>query len=456
MNRFTRALIYGVIAAVSGVVLSLLPGLIALEEAVGLKILFKLRGSMPPPPSAVIISLDRESARKLSLPIDSRKWPRSTHAKLVEALHKMQAKVIVFDMLFSEPQSDHEDEAFSKSINMAGNVVLCEFLEKESFTIDQKDNKSIERINIERVIPPVSPLAESAVALAPFPLPKIPVQLSRYWTFKGSAENLPTLPVIAINVFTLNAYDDLAKLIKKQIPEQFNQLLPEKNTILENRELVNNVIALRTLFKTNPSISIELIQSVNTSDQLYSSPKVKQDLSTLIRLFGGDQTPFLNYYGPPGTIVTIPYHQILHPSKGSFPGDPEIEVRGKAVFIGMSETLHTGQKDGFHTVFSQPDGIDLSGVEVAATAFSNLLSFFWMERATWASILANVLLDSLSFSTIILKIAGKKLIFDIIYKRSFLLTTTISKWGIHVKSGACLFHLPWKIDFSFDICKMGS
>ncbi|MEN8247071.1 MAG: CHASE2 domain-containing protein, partial [Thermodesulfobacteriota bacterium] len=203
MRRFSRALLYGVIVAVSGVALSLLPGLIALEEAVGLKILFKLRGPMPQPPSAVVISLGRASARELGLPIDSRKWPRSAHALLVETLHQMQAKVIVFDMLFNEPQSDQEDETFSRSIAMAGNVVLCELLETESFTIDQNDDKSIERINIERVIPPVSPLAESAVALAPFPLPKIPVQLSRYWAFKGSAEHLPTLPVIAINVFAL-------------------------------------------------------------------------------------------------------------------------------------------------------------------------------------------------------------------------------------------------------------
>jgi adenylate cyclase len=46
---------------------------------------------------------------------------------------------------------------------------------------------------------------------------------------------------------------------------------------------------------------------------------------------------------------------------------------GKVVFIGFSEQLQPEQKDGFYTVFSQKDGLDVSGVEIAATAFGNLL-----------------------------------------------------------------------------------
>jgi adenylate cyclase len=46
---------------------------------------------------------------------------------------------------------------------------------------------------------------------------------------------------------------------------------------------------------------------------------------------------------------------------------------GKAVFVGFSEQLQPEQKDGFYTVFSEASGLDLSGVEIAATAFANLL-----------------------------------------------------------------------------------
>ena len=48
-------------------------------------------------------------------------------------------------------------------------------------------------------------------------------------------------------------------------------------------------------------------------------------------------------------------------------------IRGKTVFIGAARDSWFGQKDGFYTVFSRPDGLDISGVELGATIFSNLL-----------------------------------------------------------------------------------
>ena len=42
------------------------------------------------------------------------------------------------------------------------------------------------------------------------------------------------------------------------------------------------------------------------------------------------------------------------------------------MFIGQSELINL-HDDGFATAFSRADGIDLSGVEIAATAFANLL-----------------------------------------------------------------------------------
>ena len=44
------------------------------------------------------------------------------------------------------------------------------------------------------------------------------------------------------------------------------------------------------------------------------------------------------------------------------------------VFVGFSEKFHQAeQTDSFDTVFSQADGLKLSGVEIAATMFANLL-----------------------------------------------------------------------------------
>jgi adenylate cyclase len=81
----------------------------------------------------------------------------------------------------------------------------------------------------------------------------------------------------------------------------------------------------------------------------------------------------LNYYGPPGTIETIPYFQLIQHSKKSNISLTHLDLKGKVVFVGLSERLRPQQKDGFYSVFSQSTGIDISGVEIAATAFANLL-----------------------------------------------------------------------------------
>ena len=52
----------------------------------------------------------------------------------------------------------------------------------------------------------------------------------------------------------------------------------------------------------------------------------------------------------------------------------ERAIKGKTVFIGVSELAKPVKEDGFPTVFSRSDGVELSGVEIAATAFANLVT----------------------------------------------------------------------------------
>ncbi len=79
----------------------------------------------------------------------------------------------------------------------------------------------------------------------------------------------------------------------------------------------------------------------------------------------------LDFYGPPRTIRTISYDALV--------GTDDVAaalregLRGKAVFVGFSESAQPEQKDNYYTVFSQQSGLDLSGVEIAATAFGNML-----------------------------------------------------------------------------------
>jgi serine phosphatase RsbU (regulator of sigma subunit) len=71
-------------------------------------------------------------------------------------------------------------------------------------------------------------------------------------------------------------------------------------------------------------------------------------------------------------MTTIPFHEALQISDGKIKNKP-MDLKGKAVFVGLSEVLLADRKDSFYTVFSKANGIFISGVEIAATAFANIL-----------------------------------------------------------------------------------
>lgn len=85
-------------------------------------ILFKaaaLNSGSEPADDIVIIGIDDRSLDELGR---FSSWPRSYHAHVVDALAEAGARVIVFDILFSEPSPD--DELLAASIGNAGNVIL--------------------------------------------------------------------------------------------------------------------------------------------------------------------------------------------------------------------------------------------------------------------------------------------------------------------------------------------
>jgi adenylate cyclase len=90
-------------------------------------------------------------------------------------------------------------------------------------------------------------------------------------------------------------------------------------------------------------------------------------------MYQSAKSRFLNFYGPPGTIITVSYHQIFELQEKVASKQKQFDFSGKAIFIGLSERSLSEQKDGFYTVFSESSGLDLSGVEIAATAFANLI-----------------------------------------------------------------------------------
>jgi len=77
----------------------------------------------PPPPQLLLVGIDEPSFQELRL---SWPWPRSLHARLVKRLSEAGARLIVFDILFTEPSNPENDAVFAGAIKDAGNVVLAE------------------------------------------------------------------------------------------------------------------------------------------------------------------------------------------------------------------------------------------------------------------------------------------------------------------------------------------
>ena len=86
-------------------------------------------------------------------------------------------------------------------------------------------------------------------------------------------------------------------------------------------------------------------------------------------MYSGDDARLLNFYGPAGTIPSVAYDEVLASASDAL----ALRFKGRAVFVGFAETEQPEQVEHYATAFSSGDGLDLSGVEIAATAFSNLL-----------------------------------------------------------------------------------
>lgn len=78
----------------------------------------------------------------------------------------------------------------------------------------------------------------------------------------------------------------------------------------------------------------------------------------------------LGFFGPAGTIPNLALGDLLTGREGGTA--PVGGWAGSAVLIGLQEPGVALAPDSFVTVFGDARGIDLSGVEIAATAFANL------------------------------------------------------------------------------------
>lgn len=365
----TKGLLLGLMVALTGILLASSNMGRWLEEEVGLAWLFQLRGPLPAPSEVVVVSIDHISSQRLGLASNPRKWPRSLHGDLVRKLNEHGAAVIVFDIIFEESRDPQGSAFFAAALREAGNVILFQSLNKDPIASEAPYGQNRQTGYIETLISPIPILSEAAIGLGPFPLPKVPAQVNHFITFKSELGDIPTLPVVALEVYGHAVYGVLHNWIKEVIPEQITQLPANREQINQLGGIHKLSQKLRRLFLSNPGLAQKLLHRLEYSSPALT-PEQRELLASLISSYAQPDSLYLNLYGPPQTITTIPYYKVLEYAEH---GDP-LELAGKAVFVGFSEQFQPEQKDGFYTVFTEDQsGLDVSGVEIAATAFANLL-----------------------------------------------------------------------------------
>jgi adenylate cyclase len=376
-----KAALVGLFIAAAGLGAGLTPLGLRLEQDIGLDWLFQLRGPRAAPPEVIVVSIDRESSVRLGLSKKPRQWPRSLHAELIRKLADKGAAVIAFDIIFEQSRNPAHDREFADAIRAAGNVVLFEYLQKDTVPPDTQQAGRLSTVNIEKLVPPIPVLADAAIALAPFPLPKVPTKVSQVYLFKTGAGDVPTLPVTALHVFALPSHDTLYQLLE-DIGAASLGILPSNTGAAGQQGRVGLPLGeLRALFLSDSGLKDKVLAKLRES-RASGDRRERELLHSLVAMYAGRADMFVNFYGPPRSITTIPYYHILERNPDA---QLPVDITGAAVFVGFSEQLQPEQKDGFFTVYSQASGLDVSGVEIAATTFANLLERRPLIQPAWGS-----------------------------------------------------------------------
>jgi adenylate cyclase len=360
----------------------------ALEERFGLWVLFNLRGARAAPEDVVIIALRSDTGDRISLPrlrsdanpcadlrVDEtpathrplgdvpQRWGRCHFAALMERLIAAKPRVVAFDVGF-RPRDDltrEEDRAVAAAIRRSRNVVLAQKIKMRWLPghIAVEDGP----VELSRDI------AAAAIGIAPTPVPKQSFdRIDMFQTFKDGPWSSPTLPALAMQVYTLDAYAAALSTLQRISPEAAIDLPHTPEGLLEAGQLEAHMLHLRGVLLSSPAkVDAGAGPSQGSSLDATTPHKVR----TLLDLYRGETMRYLNFYGPPGTIRSIHIADVLSIREEAAATDP-LRLHDKAVFVGYSDNREWDMEEKFATVYG--DGLTkMSGVELLATAFANLL-----------------------------------------------------------------------------------
>ena len=333
----------------------------------------------------MVVGLDRRSGEGLGLPGKIRDWPRSLYGDLIDRLVEGQVPVIAIDLIFEREREAEHDIALSRSIAAARRVVLFEAMDLRRQPMGSAGNRPLELLETQRILPPIEPFAEAAAGLGPFPLPIVPARVSQAWLFNPGSGGRPTLPAVAVQRRAMDVYERWLALLKRADAGGLDTLPRDTAALGDAGALRRMMITVRENFLADKTLGERVRSAIDEAKLDASSRRL---LHALVDLYDGPDSRYLNFYGPAGQIRTVSLVDMMDERR-----DPSAWQEHVA-FIGQSE-MHEPHGDAFITVYSRSDGVNIAGVEIAATAFANLLddrflapSPYWL----WAIVVFGLLI----------------------------------------------------------------
>ncbi|MBI5048805.1 MAG: adenylate/guanylate cyclase domain-containing protein [Deltaproteobacteria bacterium] len=317
-NKLWIFLLCGIFASVFALVIyKIKPPFINGIDQIASDARFKARGKVSPVTEVAIVAIDEKSVNELG------RWPwsRATMAKLVKGLEP--AKVVAFDIVFSEPETKERDRSLGDAVKKAGNIVMGYFLREEANKApDPEAMNQLDRSKIK--------LVKMIEEVDSIPVPELP----------GIETNIPAVGKGAIGFGLFNIFPD------------------ENDGVIRKSQLV--FLYEGELY---PSLALESLKHYLKGDIVLNIASYGVD-SLFIndkRLPVDEYGRFsLNFYGSGGTFPTYSAVDII---KGELPKEA---IEGKIIFIGATEK-------GIYDLRVTPLDPIYPGVEVHATVAGNVL-----------------------------------------------------------------------------------
>jgi len=349
----TRAIIlFGFAIGLLGLIFSATPMGRSFEQRHGLDLLFTARGPVPAPHGAFVLAFDSPDVA------------RETLAEVVDALVALDVSVIAINIFLESSRDPRTDEKLADSIERSDRVIL--FLD-----IADKGPPVVRE--------PLNLFSSRAEALGSLELPHTPYRVDYFWPFhpvssdsdadannttyfRGAASGQSESPSIPVAALHLNTRRRLGMAGWTPFPLE-GKASPDGVHEVDQFLAASRQLRAATSMDEAARI-IPHTQSIDLDDEARSL------VDKLIRTYAWPTIRFINYYGPAESVPRVDYRDLLNAYRDNDLGRLDA-LADTAAFVGYAPPHNP--RGGYQTVYLEENGDDLSGTEIAATAYLNLV-----------------------------------------------------------------------------------